>query len=290
MSTNYAQVRLGGNNDKNAVLQLQKLLNEQMGAGLDIDGIFGPKTDRAVRNYQRSKGLQVDGIVGPKTWSMLLQATQTDPQPADRKRSDDLWDELEQLRGQAPGDFNFSQEDLLKAALEAYQNQGPFNYDPNLDPMYQQHRNRLMTQGKQAMEDTLGMIQARTGGYGNSYAQTAGQQTYQGYMQELTDLMPQLYELAYGKYTDETDRLKENYQMYEDAKTREKQDHEKAVRDHEEQVQNKYDEYMDQRKHEDAEFEKLVDLILLGYIPTNEEMAAVGMTPGMLAALLNKRK
>jgi hypothetical protein len=180
--------------------------------------------------------------------------------------------------------------ETVKAALEAYQNQGPFNYDPNLDPMYQQHRNRLMTQGKQAMEDTLGMIQARTGGYGNSYAQTAGQQTYQGYMQELTDLMPQLYELAYGKYTDETDRLKENYQMYEDAKTREKQDHEKAVRDHEEQVQNKYDEYMDQRKHEDAEFEKLVDLILLGYIPTNEEMAAVGMTPGMLAALLNKRK
>ena len=25
MSTNYAQIRLGGNNDKNAVLQLQKL-------------------------------------------------------------------------------------------------------------------------------------------------------------------------------------------------------------------------------------------------------------------------
>ena len=48
--------------------------------------------------------------------------------------------------------------------------------------------------------------------------------------------------------------------------------------------------YYDHSKEDDAEFEKLVDLILLGYIPTNEEMAAVGMTPGMLAALLNKRK
>jgi len=36
-----------------------------------IDGIVGPKTKKAIRDFQKSKGLAVDGIVGPKTWSEL---------------------------------------------------------------------------------------------------------------------------------------------------------------------------------------------------------------------------
>ena len=39
-----------------------------------IDGIFGPKTDVAVRSFQKSKGLVVDGIVGNKTWAAIDKA------------------------------------------------------------------------------------------------------------------------------------------------------------------------------------------------------------------------
>ena len=38
-----------------------------------LDGIFGGRTEEAVRNYQRSRGLGVDGIVGCNTWRSLQE-------------------------------------------------------------------------------------------------------------------------------------------------------------------------------------------------------------------------
>ena len=39
---------------------------------LAVDGIFGPGTEAAVREFQGIRGLAVDGIVGPKTWAKLI--------------------------------------------------------------------------------------------------------------------------------------------------------------------------------------------------------------------------
>jgi peptidoglycan hydrolase-like protein with peptidoglycan-binding domain len=36
-----------------------------------IDGIFGPVTNTAVRDFQGGEGLAADGIVGPRTWAAL---------------------------------------------------------------------------------------------------------------------------------------------------------------------------------------------------------------------------
>ncbi len=49
---------------------LQWTLNEY-GLTTTVDGIFGPKTDRNVRQYQKDKGLKVDGIVGTNTWAAI---------------------------------------------------------------------------------------------------------------------------------------------------------------------------------------------------------------------------
>lgn len=66
-------LRLGVNNYA-AVFRLQSMLqNVGIPVGA-IDGLFGGKTDRAVRVFQSGEGLVVDGIVGPTTWKALTEA------------------------------------------------------------------------------------------------------------------------------------------------------------------------------------------------------------------------
>lgn len=36
-----------------------------------VDGVFGPKTEDAVRRFQQSNALQADGIAGPHTMAVL---------------------------------------------------------------------------------------------------------------------------------------------------------------------------------------------------------------------------
>ena len=48
-----------------AVREVQKTI------GTDIDGLFGPNTEKAVKDFQSKYGLVSDGIVGPKTWEKI---------------------------------------------------------------------------------------------------------------------------------------------------------------------------------------------------------------------------
>lgn len=41
------------------------------GWSVDVDGVFGPRTEATVRAFQDDKHLTVDGIVGPQTWAAL---------------------------------------------------------------------------------------------------------------------------------------------------------------------------------------------------------------------------
>ncbi|MBI2377681.1 MAG: peptidoglycan-binding protein [Deltaproteobacteria bacterium] len=63
-------LRLGSRGPK--VVELQRTLNEH-GAKppLALDGEFGPATSSAVKSFQRARGLEVDGVVGPKTQKAL---------------------------------------------------------------------------------------------------------------------------------------------------------------------------------------------------------------------------
>jgi len=57
-----------------------KLKTDQPLFKLKVDGIFGNKTERMVRDYQKFAGLKIDGIVGPQTWKSLLERAEP-PRP-----------------------------------------------------------------------------------------------------------------------------------------------------------------------------------------------------------------
>lgn len=61
-----------------AVRELQTALNKWLAAQrrtlLAVEGVFGSRTEQAVKAFQSAKGLTVDGVVGPKTWGHLLSA------------------------------------------------------------------------------------------------------------------------------------------------------------------------------------------------------------------------
>lgn len=63
---------------------LQTALNKN-GYNLKVDGIFGEKTEKAVRDFQTKKELSIDGIAGPKTWSALGYSTADEVTPGGRK-------------------------------------------------------------------------------------------------------------------------------------------------------------------------------------------------------------
>lgn len=63
--------------NKNDTKYLQKLLNAIMGAGLVVDGDYGPVTAAAVKKFQKKYGLVVDGIFGPKSRSKLLSVAKS---------------------------------------------------------------------------------------------------------------------------------------------------------------------------------------------------------------------
>jgi len=65
-------LRYGSRNS--AVLFLQRLLLSYLYPITNLDGIYGPETERAVRAFQTENGLVADGIVGRNTWNALMNS------------------------------------------------------------------------------------------------------------------------------------------------------------------------------------------------------------------------
>lgn len=149
-----------------------------------------------------------------------------------------------------PQDYVSNLTDQLGQLLQSIQNRPDFRYDLSADGLYRQYQDQYLRQGKQAMADTVGKAAAMTGGYGNSYAQTAGQQTYQNYLQSLNDLIPQFYQLALSQYNQQEQNLMNRYQLLSQQEQAEYDRYQDTMDNWNRELERLYQEYVNQRDYE----------------------------------------
>jgi hypothetical protein len=120
---------------------------------------------------------------------------------------------LAQHLNNKPGAYQSAWQTQLDDTINKILNREKFSYDLNGDALYQQYKDKYIQQGQMAMMDTMGQAAAMTGGYGNSYAQSVGQQAYQGQLQNLNNIIPELYQMAMDQYNNEGQNLLNQYSM-----------------------------------------------------------------------------
>lgn len=184
--------------------------------------------------------------------------------------------------------------DQATAIYDKIMNRGEFSYDVNKDKLYQQYRDLYAQMGRSAMEDTMGQAAALTGGYGSTYSQNAGQQAYNAYLQKLNEVVPELYNAAYNRYNQEGQDLMNLYSMARsNADSAYERDYNQwynrlqLERGDEDTTYNRQQAEENRRlTQEETDYERkqnawsrLSSLITTtGYQPSNEELAAAGMS------------
>lgn len=263
----YTTLKYGSKGDEVKKLQ-QGLIN----AGYDLgrsgaDGVYGGRTQAAVRQYQQANGLSVDGVAGQQTLGKLYTPSTTTttgdgttPAQTAPKTTKEWADYYEDKSNEFKPPEITEREDYsspyasdIESALDAWKNRKDFSYDFNTDPMYQQYRDQYILGGQQAMRDTMGQAAALTGGYGSSYGQMVGQQTYDNYLSQLNNIIPELRAQAYDQYAEEGNRLAEELSTYLSLDDTEYGRHRDTVNDRRLQDQEEYQRYMDELSYMQGE-------------------------------------
>ena len=250
-----AKKQIGYGSTGAEVKELQQTLNSKLpGYNLAVDGIFGNATKKAVQDFQKQNKLAVDGIVGNNTWAALLgntttkapastnTAAQSPTTKAPTAPTYQAWKpnemtnkaeaNLNQVNASKPGDYKASNyQTIADEALQKYMDRKDFSYDLNGDALYQQYKDKYIQQGKMAMQDTMGQATAMTGGYGNSYAATVGNQAYQASLENLNDIVPELYQMAYDRYNQDGQNILNQYSLASERENQEYAKYRDAVAD-----------------------------------------------------------
>lgn len=179
-----------------------------------------PTASTATQGTQTQAASPYTGLRGLNAnTAQKIGQTQQDYQASDAVNQ--AYQNLQALMNNGPGNWDASGNTWYQQAqniLGQIGNRGQFTYDINNDMLYQQARDQYIRNGQQAMMDTMGQAAGLTGGYGSSYANTAGNQAYQQYLTQLNNNIGDYYDRAYQRWSDEGDRLQQGLgnalQMY----------------------------------------------------------------------------
>lgn len=194
----------------------------------------------------------------------------------------------------------------LQELYDQIVNRDKFKYDLNADALYQQYKDQYINQGQLAMMDAMGQAAALTGGYGSSYGQSVGQQTYQQYLKGLNDKVPELYSLALDQYNQEGQQLQNQYAMLGDLRDEEYGRYQDALSEYWRNLdylqgqaddeynrgyENWYNAYQMEAAAKNTAYNRLIDLMSSsGYMPTEQELQAAGMTKEQANSFINAWK
>ena len=185
----------------------------------------------------------------------------------------------------------------LEELYQALMGRRSFSYNAAEDPMYRSVADRYVQNGRLAMRDTMGSAAALTGGYGSSYAQAVGQQSFDEYLRQLSEAMPELYGMAYQRYLDEGESLRDQYDLaYQRRESQREQERAEAAAAYQRERDALADErYRREQENKQAQqsykqrqdsYQNLVKLISAsGYSPTDTELSAAGLSRASAEAL-----
>ena len=190
-----------------------------------------PLLSQGVSGYTQNK---INGLEGGYTPGSAVQQAQA---------------YLNQVQSRRPGSYESQWDGELTELYNRIANRKPFSYDIGTDPVYQQYREQYQRQGRLAMQDTMGQAAALTGGYGSTYGEQVGQQAYNAYLQNLNDIVPDLYNAAYNRYRDEGTDLYNQYGLLSDREN-------KAYSRYRDTVNDYYSDLSDARSAYDSAYSR----------------------------------
>lgn len=296
MASIYTELRKGAAG--NDVKALQNALSKQ-GYQVSGSGVYDDQTLEAVKRYQQKTGQTVSGNADDATLRSLYGTPSAKYEggyiPGAHVNSAEQY--LKMLQSQKPGDYSGKYTQQAEALLGQIISRKPFSYDANSDPLYQIYRDRYIMGGQRAMENAMGQAAQLTGGYGNTYAQTVGQQQYQQYMEGLNDKVPELAQQAYARYQGEGDRLRQSYQLLQsaddtaygrwaDGYNRWNNETQQAQSAYESAYDRDYSRYNDQRNYDQQQshsarqyaYQTAMSVIQTGNVPTDDLLRSAGIS------------
>ena len=122
-----------------------------------------------------------------------------------------------QSQAQALQSGRTSWSDDIEDMFNQIKNRDKFVYDVDNDQLFQQALASAMNSGKTAMQDTIGQASALTGGYGSTYATSAGNQAYNAFIEDAYNNLPQYYQMALDAYRTEGEEMFNLLGAYMDA-------------------------------------------------------------------------
>lgn len=158
-----------------------------------------------------------------------------------------------------PGAYNSAYQSDLQGLYDRVMNREKFTYDLNGDALYNQYKQQYQQMGRQAMMDTMGQAAALTGGYGNSYANTAGNQAYQAYLSKVGDIVPQLQQQAYERYTQEGNDLNNRLNLVQNLENADYNRYRDSVSDWNTERSYANDDYWNQRNQDYQDYMNMLN-------------------------------